>query len=76
MLRGADKTCTAITDGVLPADYWEEEGKITMRNFEVTIQLSNGTQQKVRIQADDSTKARLLAEAQYGKGNVVSVWAL
>lgn len=45
-----------------------------LRTFEARIKLPNGSYQKITVQADDSTKAKAMLEAQYGKGNVSSVF--
>ena len=37
------------------------------------VRLSNGSVQKIEVQADDANKARLMLEAQYGKDNVIYV---
>ena len=36
------------------------------------IRLSNGNQQRVMILADNQINARLMIEAQYGKGSIIS----
>ncbi len=41
--------------------------------FVAQVRLSNSSVQKIKIDADDAHKARLMLEAQYGKGNVLSV---
>jgi hypothetical protein len=43
--------------------------------YEATIKLKNtgNVQQKVTVQAADNSKAKLLLEAQYGKGSVMTV---
>lgn len=37
------------------------------------VRLSNGAVQKVYVEADNSNAARLMLEAQYGRGNVIYV---
>lgn len=46
---------------------------MTTPTYTANIKLPNGSVQKVRVQADNSDKARLMLEAQYGKGNVSNV---
>lgn len=43
--------------------------------YEARIKLAGtgNVQQKVTVQADDNAKAKLLLEAQYGKGSVMTV---
>lgn len=41
-----------------------------IKTFKAKIKLSNGQYQDVTVQADNSVKARLMLEAQYGKGTV------
>lgn len=41
--------------------------------FVARIRLAGGIVQKITIEADDANKARLMLEAQYGKGNVIFV---
>ena len=41
--------------------------------FVARIRLAGGIVQKVTIDADDANKAKLMLEAQYGKGNVIFV---
>ena len=41
--------------------------------FTERVRLSNGSVQKLTIEADDANKAKLMLEAQYGKGNVIFV---
>ena len=36
------------------------------------IRLANGNQQRVTISADNQINARLMIEAQYGKGSIIS----
>jgi hypothetical protein len=40
------------------------------KTYELQVKLPNKFTQTVRIQADSPQKAKLLAEMQYGKGNV------
>lgn len=42
-----------------------------MKTYEADVRLSNGSVQRVRIQADRSDNARAMLEAQYGKGCIV-----
>jgi len=37
-----------------------------------TIRLANGNQQRVTVPADNQINARLMIEAQYGRGSIVS----
>lgn len=39
--------------------------------WKATIRLPNGNQQEVQVQADSQINAKLMLEAQYGKGNVI-----
>jgi hypothetical protein len=39
--------------------------------WKATIRLPNGNQQEVRVQADGQINAKLMLEAQYGRGNVL-----
>ena len=41
--------------------------------FVARIRLANSSVQKITVEADDVIKARLMLEAQYGKGNVIFV---
>lgn len=51
-----------------------EMKKMSFNNtFVARIRLAGGIVQKVTIEADDANKARLMLEAQYGKGNVIFV---
>ena len=40
--------------------------------YEFTIRLSNGSTQKIQIQANTPGNARLMVEAQYGKGSIAA----
>ncbi|MBN9048797.1 MAG: hypothetical protein J0H78_04995 [Rhizobiales bacterium] len=42
------------------------------KTYETKIKLPNGTIQTVTVQADTSTNARWMLEAQYGKGCLLS----
>ena len=42
-----------------------------MKTYETDVRLSNGSVQRVRIQADRSDNVRAMLEAQYGKGCIV-----
>jgi hypothetical protein len=42
-----------------------------MYTFEVWIRLNTYQTTRVRIQADNGNDCRLIAEAQYGQGNVL-----
>lgn len=46
---------------------------MTLITYHATVKLPNGSRQKVFVQADNDTNARLMLEAQYGKGNVANV---
>jgi hypothetical protein len=50
----------------LPRDQWGH-GTDT---FIATIRFPNGATQQVQIEADDTFKAKMMLEAQYGKGSV------
>ena len=41
--------------------------------FVARVRLPNSAVQKITVKADDVIKARLMLEAQYGKGNVIFV---
>lgn len=43
------------------------------KKFVAQVRLANSSVQKLTIEADDVIKARLMLEAQYGKGNVIYV---
>ena len=43
------------------------------KKFVAQVRLANSSVQKLTIEADDVIKARLMLEAQYGKGNVIFV---
>jgi len=49
----------------------QQTGRETMKTYEADVRLSNGSVQRVRIQADRSDNARAMLEAQYGKGCIV-----
>ena len=41
-----------------------------LRTFRADVKLSSGSTQEVQVQADNSWKAKLLLEAQFGKGSI------
>lgn len=43
-----------------------------MLTFEVVIRIGNYQTANVRLQADNHGQAKMLAEAQYGAGNVIT----
>lgn len=46
--------------------------KMNDKTYKARIKLSPSTQQNVTIQAKDAHTARLMLEAQFGKGSIVS----
>ena len=46
---------------------------MAIKTFKAIVKLSGGSQQKVTVQADDSSKAKKMLEAQYGKGSVLGI---
>jgi hypothetical protein len=44
-----------------------------VRKFLATIRLKHGVMQKVTVTADHSGAARLMLEAQYGKGCILNI---
>lgn len=44
-----------------------------MRTYAATIYLRGAGTQRVLVQADDGNRARLMLEAQYGRGNVTNI---
>ena len=41
------------------------------KTFVATVRLSNGSQQKVEVQASNQLNAKAMIESQYGKGSIV-----
>lgn len=44
------------------------------KTYKARVKLSNGNTQVVEVAADSSFNAKAMLEAQYGKGNVFSVY--
>jgi hypothetical protein len=53
-------------------DVKHEGGSMAGVTWYVIVKLSNGNRQRVSVLADNQTNARLMIEAQYGTGSIIS----